>query len=151
MVIGFRCSNSDYSYAILDGDKKNPKIITSNTTSFPKNFERQDELKWFYQELDDLFKKYQINSIGIKGAEVPGQNGNSFICRVENEAMIFLCASNNGITKISRKVKATIAKNLCSKGRAKYLQTELNLYDIENYTKSSDKINEAILVAWSNL
>jgi len=38
--IGFRCSNNDFSYAILSGKRATPKLLTSDTIVFPKGYSR---------------------------------------------------------------------------------------------------------------
>lgn len=151
MVIGLRCSNKDYSFAILDGSKKKPILIKSDTISFPTGFSRPNSLKWFYQELDEISKKYNLDCWVLKGTEYMIHKGPSYTVRIENEAMVLLIAANKGDQNVVRKLKAKIAKDLGCKGRAKYLNTDIDLNYVQGYIKSSEKINEAILVAWSSL
>ncbi|MBL1212260.1 MAG: hypothetical protein HND52_02780 [Ignavibacteriae bacterium] len=151
MVIGLRCSNKDYSFAIVDGNKNSPVLVDSGTIHFPNGFSRPAELKWFYQELDELSRKYKIDKWGIKGAEAMAQKGKLYTSRAENEAIVFLLGANKGNENVFRKVKATIAKDLGCKGKAKYLVTDIDITSVVNYAKTSEKINEAILVAWSCL
>jgi hypothetical protein len=150
MVIGIRCSNQDFSYAILDGTKAAPILINKSTISFPRNYSRCKELKWFYQELEGLKDSYEIKEWGIKGAEPMAQKGKFYAARIENEAMIFLLCANIGNDNVIRKVKQTIAKNLGFKGKSKYLK-EVEFDNIEGYDNCNEKIKEAILVAWSCL
>ena len=149
MIFGLRCSNKDFAYAILDGSKSNPILIDSGLIGFPRNFTRPSEIRWFYQELEEFCNKHPISFWAIKGAEPMAKRDNSFTLRVENEAMVFLIAANKGSDNVIRKVNSSIAKELCHKGKAKYLKTDIDLNDIKNYSKSSQKINEAIIVAWS--
>jgi hypothetical protein len=69
---------------------------------------------------------------------------------VENEAMVFLAASNRGLENVSRKIKSTIAKNLGLKGKAKYL-AQLDTSVFPTYAEESTKMQEAILAAWSSM
>ncbi|HDZ02748.1 MAG TPA: hypothetical protein ENH52_15115 [Nitrospirae bacterium] len=148
--LGIRCSNNDYCYVILEGTRVLPKIKNKANISFPRGFSRAQSLKWFLQEIEDLLKKYpSIKVISIKGSEPMASRGKSFTARVENEAMVFLAAANVGIKAIFKKTKPTIAKDLGLKGRGKYLSTQLDCSVIPNYDDESDKIKEAILVAWS--
>jgi hypothetical protein len=148
--LGIRCSNNDYSYAILNGTQHLPKIISKSSISFPKGFSRSQSLKWFLQELEELLKKHpSIRVIAIKGAEPMASRGRSFTARIENEAMVYLAAANFGIKSIFKKTKPTIAKDLGLKGKGKYLFTKLDCSVISNFDKETEKIKEAILVAWS--
>ena len=151
MIFGLRCSNKDFAYAILDGSKSDPILIDSGIIGFPRNFIRPSEIQWFYQELEEFNNKYSISFWAIKGAEPMAKRDSTFTLRVENEAMVFLLAANKGNDNVVRKVNSSIAKELCHKGKAKYLKTDIDFYVIENYSKSPQKINEAILVAWSCL
>jgi len=49
-----------------------------------------------------------------------------------------------------RQVKSTMAKDLGFKGRGRYLAT-LDTSAIASFTQLDDKIQEAVLVAWSGL
>jgi phosphohistidine swiveling domain-containing protein len=149
--LGFRCSNKDYTYVILNGTKEQPEVLCNDTVAFPKDFSRPHELKWFLQEIEELLKKNEVNSISIKSTEVPARKGNSYDERVENEAMILLTAENFGITQVSKKVKSTIAKDLGLKGKGKYLSTKLDVSVFPNFDRETEKLKDAILVAWSSM
>ena len=149
-VLGIRCSNTDYAYVILTGNRAAPEIVEKSLIALPKGYSRSESLKWFYQEIDGILGRVAINTITIKGAEALAARDQSFVSRVENEAMIFLAASNRGLENISRKVKVTIAKDLGGKGKAKYL-AQLDTSVFPNYAQETDKIKEAILAAWSSI
>jgi hypothetical protein len=88
--LGIRCSNNDFSYVVLSGTKEQPKIELKDSVVFPKGYSRSQSLKWFLQELEEIYKKDpNIRLIGIKGAEPMASRGKSFVARVENEAMVF--------------------------------------------------------------
>jgi len=136
----------------VTGKKTSPKIETSDTTVFPKGYTRPQALQWFLQELEELSKKYGPFSIwAIKGAEAIATKGKEFVDRVENEAMVIFHAGNAGAEKVVRKVKSTIAKDLGLPGKASALKTDLNTSVIPDYEGASEKVREAILVAWSEL
>lgn len=149
--IGFRCSNNDFSYAILSGKRATPKLLTSDTIVFPKGYSRQQMLKWFLQELEEISKKQELSIWAIKGAEAIATKGREFVERTENEAMILLHVANVGAEKVVRKVKSTIAKDLGLPGRATSLKTDLDTSLIPEYERAPEKIKDAILVAWSEL
>jgi phosphohistidine swiveling domain-containing protein len=149
--IGIRCSNNDFSYAILSGTKASPKLEASATIAFPQGYTRPQALKWFLQELEGFSAKHVLSIWAIKGTEAIAKKGKEFVERIENEAMIFLHAGNIGADKVVRKVKATIAKDLGLPGKARALTTDLDASVFPEYKDSSEKIKEAILVAWSEL
>ena len=145
-----RCSNKDYTYAILRGKKDKPSVIECQTINFPKGYSRAQCLKWMLQEIEDLLNKNKILRIAIKSFEGRSR-GKTFEIRVEHEAAIYIASANCGIKKVSKKVKGTIAKDLGLKGRAKYLETTLDTSLIDNYDKLNDKEKDAILAGWSEL
>ena len=151
MILGIRCSNTDYSFALLKGKKHAPQLQNVKTASFPKGYTRPSSLRWFFQEIEDYFAKHAgIVECIIKGAEPMAQKGSAYSERVEHESMILLTAANSGINA-SRKVKATIAKNLGLTGRAKALVEDLDSSVLTGYDSYSAKEQEAILAAWSGL
>jgi len=150
--IGIRCSNNDFSYAILSGKKATPKLEISDTIAFPKGYTRPQALGWFLQELEGLSKKHGFLSVwAIKGAEAIATKGKEFVERVENEAIVIFHAGSVGVDKAVRKVKSTIAKDLGLPGKASALKTDLDTSIIPEYNNVTDKVKEAILVAWSEL
>lgn len=149
--LGLRCSNNDYTFVILKGDASCPSIMDKGCVSFPKGFNRPHELKWFYQEIEGLIYKHKIRSITIKGAEGMAARDKSFVSRIENEAVVYLAGFNNGIKKISKKVKSTMAKDLGLKGKAKYLATKLDCSVFPTFNDETPKMQEAILAAWSDI
>lgn len=150
-ALGIRCSNTDFSYAVLQGKKQSPVVLDYGTTAFPKGYSTPFKLKWFLQELDDIIKKYPINSITLKGTEGLAARDKAFVERVECEAVVFLIGATLGIKRVQRKLKSSIAKDLGLKGRSHYLATQLDTSVIANFDKLSTKVQEAILVGWSEL
>jgi len=150
-VLGIRCSNSDYAYAVVDGDTKHPTVIEEQLVVYPKDYQKPKLLRWFYQEIEGILTKHRINRVVIKGAEAMATRDKAFVERTEHEAIAILSAGDKGITVVARKMKATIAKDLGMKGRAKYLDTKLDKSAIEDFDEKLPKIREAILAAWSAL
>ena len=62
-VSGIRCSNKDYSFAILSGNKQSPNVIETGNAPYPKSFVRPQSLKWLFQEIEGLLSDHQVNSI----------------------------------------------------------------------------------------
>ena len=101
--------------------------------------------------MDGLLGKHQISRLVIKGPEGLATRGKAFVERTEHEAVAILNAADHGLARVSRKVKATIAKDLGMKGKAKYLDTKLDKSAIDGFDDRSEKVREAILAAWSEL
>jgi hypothetical protein len=148
-VLGLRCSNRGYSYAILRGKNKTPILVDSAAVSFPKGFKSPQSLKWFYQEIQGLIHHHGIKKIVIKRFE-GRPRGSAYETRVEHEAAATLAGADAGITAIFKKVKSTIAKDLGLKGRPKYLASVDNsmMPDLDN---KPEEIREAVLCARSEL
>lgn len=148
-VLGIRCSNSDYTFAVLCGLRTSPQVIEVNSFSFPTGFAKPQSLKWFYQEIDDLLTRHSVKIIVIKKFE-GRTRGNTYEDRVEHEAMVLLAGANHGLKALFKKVKSTISKDLGMKGRGRYLLT-FNTSPISNFDKYSGKAQEALFAAWSEL
>jgi hypothetical protein len=57
-VLGVRCSNKDFSYAVMSGTRAAPEIIICASLDYPKNFARPKSLVWFAREINQLIEKY---------------------------------------------------------------------------------------------
>jgi hypothetical protein len=57
MILGIRCSNADYSLALLKGKKGAPQVVDIKSASFPKGYTRANTLRWLYQEVEDYISK----------------------------------------------------------------------------------------------
>lgn len=150
-TLGIRCSNSDYSFAVITGTKGAPNLIESEIVSYPKGYSAPENMKWLLQELDALNKKHGIDCWAIKGVEPMAAKGKVYAARVEFEAMVSLSAANTGSSNVVRKVKPTIAKDLGLVGKAKSLVTDLDYTLINGLKTMNDKEFEAVVVAWSTL
>lgn len=149
-ILGIRCSNKEFSYAVMSGSKKAPAIIDNGSLTYPKSLVRPRSLLWFTQEVEQLIKKH--NALGIVMKKFEGRSrGDLFEERVEYEAAVYLASARCGIMAVCKKVKSTIAKDLGLKGRAHYLETELDTSVIPEFSNYTDKEQEAILCAWSQL
>ena len=150
-VLGIRCSNSDFTYAIIDGDKESPEVVMVNRTAFPKNFSEGERLHWFHQELNGILTDSKPDVITLRGPEPMVKRSNALDSRLHNEAIVFLAATANGISSVSKKVSSTIAKDLGLKGKGSYLKTKLDTSPIDNFEGYSTKEKESILAGWSSM
>lgn len=149
-VLGIRCSNKDYTFAVLSGTKNTPQLVDCNTILFPKGFAKPQSVNWMLQEIHTLLKNHKIKKIAMKKFE--GQfRGKPYEERIEHETMVYLAAVNCGIRPVCKKTSGSIAKDLGLKGRARYLSTTLDTSVISNYDRYSNKAKEAILAGWSEL
>ena len=150
-MIGFRCSSSDYTYAVIEITKDSANIDDTKTISFPKNYCHADILKWLYLEIERLLKDNKPRGIMIKRSEAMASRGKPFIARVECEAIIFLLAAMLNIKYVVGKTKTTILRDLGYKGKSKYFKTAVADVSFDKITRLSDKIIEAVMVAKSGI
>ena len=149
-VLGIRCSNKDYTFAILTGTKKLPQLLDSKTLQYPKGYSKPESLQWLLQEIEGLVTKYDVKKVVMNKFE--GRiRGNTYEDRVEHEATVYLAALNKGVKNVAKKVKGSIAKDLGLKGRASYLNTSLDTSLIKDFDNYSDKSHDAIFAGWSKL
>jgi hypothetical protein len=149
-VLGIRCSNKDFTYAVMTGSKKAPSVQQCAPVAVPKNFSRPRALHWMVQEVEQLISRYDVQKVVMKGSE-GRTRGRTYAERVELEAAVYIAGGKNGMSGIFKKVKSTIAKDLGLKGRAHYLDTSLDTSVITGFDSRSDKEKDAILAGWSEL
>jgi hypothetical protein len=149
-ILGVRCSPKDFAYCIMDGMKAAPQLLHSEQIKLPIGYVKPLSLKWLFQEVNDLLRKHSVDSIAIKCSEGLAARDKSFVERIEFETVFILAGTLHGLKPISKKVKATIAKDLGAKGKAHYLST-IDTSIIPDFSQMSDKLREAVLTAWSEL
>ena len=150
MILGFRCSNSDITYAVLDGTREAPTIVAVETLSTPKGFTRRRCLRWVLNEADVLIKRHSVVRVVLKKHE-GRQASSAYEHRVEHEAAIMIASEDNGLEPCVKKGKSTIAKDLGLKGKGQYLATKLDTSPIDGFDGLSSKKQEAVQIAWSSL
>jgi hypothetical protein len=150
-IIGLRCSNNDFAYALIEGAKQSPAVTDVGATRFPKGYEEPAIFHWFHQEMVGLLKKYNPDGLAVKAAEPMVKRSAVLETRIRAEGIALMAAAEAGVGTIQRRVKSTIAKNLGMKGRGKYLETKLDTSPISDFDSYSPKQKEAILVGWSCL
>jgi hypothetical protein len=149
IILGFRCSPSEFSFSVMEGNLKTHKLVASGRIKYPSGYNHCELLRWFHNEIAGLINKYQANGIGVKGTEAMGMKGKFYGERMELEAMIFLQAIQHGVKYAKRKVNSTIAKDLGLKGKGKYLADGFDYSSIDNFSKMSQHLQEATQVALS--
>jgi len=151
-VLGVRCSNTDFAFAVLSGTKQHPQIEDKRCITFPKGRGRPQQLNWLFLEVQDLFRRHNISAVMVKGAEPLVRKSQSLTERIEAEAIVFLVTANaNFDIKVARTIRKTIAKSLLGKGEPKLLDSQLDTSHFPDFNKENDKIQEAVLAAWSSL
>ena len=148
-VLGVRCSNKNYSFAVLKGNKDSPELADTGGGPFPPSFTAPYSLKWFYQEIDALLAKHDVEKIVVKSFEGRFRDKN-FERRVEHEAVIWLAGANRGLKALFKKTYSTIAKDLGFKGRKHYLK-DLDTSPLLEFESYSQELQDAIYAAWSEL
>jgi hypothetical protein len=151
-ILGVRCSSSDFSYAVLNGSRASPVVLKVDSLAYPANYARcrPRALQWFVQEVEELIRNHNVEAVIMKRFEGRSR-GTSFEERAEYEGAVYVAAARCGLSTVGKKVKSTIAKHLGLKGQAHYLETGLNTSAIPAYSEYTEKEQEAILCAWSQL
>ena len=147
-LLGIRCSTKDYAFAIIEGTKSHPIVRRAALIPFPKSYSRPQALHWFLQEIDELLRSADFAGVLLKGFEGRTRD-KSFVERVEHEGVAQLAAAARNL-EARRKISSTIAKDLGLKGRKHYLET-LDTSPIPDFEGQPERVQEAILVAWSAL
>ncbi len=150
-IVGIRCSNTDFAWAILEGTQDVPQLMSCRLTSYPKGYDEHFLLHWFYQEISGILSANTLDGIAIKGAETMVKRSSALELRIRIEGIALMAAAEVGCSLASRKVKPSIAKDLGMKGKAKYLETQFDSSAIAGFEDFKAKEQEAILVAWSSL
>jgi hypothetical protein len=149
-ILGLRCTNRGYSFAVLSGARNAPTLEAYETVAVPKGYAKPQTLKWFFQEIQDLSRRFELDGIVMKGAEGQAVRDKAFVERIELEAMVFYAGAQFGIKPVLRKVKSQLAKSLGLKGRPKYLD-RFDTSAVGGYEHLSKNVQEAVLAAWSEL
>ena len=149
-ILGLRCTSSGYSFAVVSGKLKAPVLQDHGTVPAPKNYVKPQLLKWFFQEIQGLNHRYQLDGIVMKGAEGLAARGSAFVERIELETMVFYASAELGIKPVLRKVKSQLAKGFGFKGRGRYLD-RVETSAIDQYENLPPNVQEAVLAAWSEL
>ena len=125
-------------------------MILTNEIQYPKSFKTPQLLRWLRQEVEDLIIKHKVNSIVLKAPEPMANKDKSYSKLIECETVFLLVGAMHNLRSVDKKVKATMAKDLGVKGKAKYLST-INTSIIPNFSDFSEKLQEAIYAGWSGL
>jgi len=149
-ILGVRCSPKEFAYCVIEGKKATPQLLHTDQVAIPTGYAKPLALKWLLQEVDDMLKKHAVESIAIKCAEGLASRDRSFVERIEFETVFILAGALRGLKPITKKVKATIAKDMGVKGKVRYLAT-IDTSAIPSFSQLPEKLREAVLVAWSDL
>jgi hypothetical protein len=150
-VLGVRCSNTDFAYAVLSGRRNKPVLMDYRLITYPRGYAEPERLRWLLQELDSLNLKHKVDRWAVKRAEMIASKGKAYHERVACEAIVSLSAAKLGNSAVVKKVKVTIAKDLGLSGKASSLTNALDYNAVPGLANQPDKIFEAIVVAWSEL
>jgi hypothetical protein len=149
MVLGVRCSNKDFTYAVMDGERTGPCIVEVRTVLLPKGYAPSQALYWLYQEVTDLLVRQAVTAVVIKRFEGRSR-GNAYEERVEREAAVMLAAGAKGMKAVFKKGNSTLAKDLGQKGRARYL-ANLDTSGLPQFGTLTEKQQDAVHAGWSGL
>jgi hypothetical protein len=147
-VLGVRCSNSDYTFAVLEGTKDKPILVSRKNVAYPKDFDTNQSFKWLYQEAAKAISDRNVSLVLIKRDESP-THGNAKEDRIGYEAIVMLAAADKGI-EAHKKVNATISKDLGLRETARDLARQ-DTSAIPGFESMPKKAQEAIQSSWSGL
>lgn len=150
-ILSLRCSNSDFTYALISGGSQDPVVEEAETESYPKSIKENELFYWFYQEIKEILQRSNADVLAIKAAETTVKRSNALELRMRIEGVALMVSAELGFSEAYRKIKSTIAKDLGLKGKGKYLETQLDTSSVENFNGYTQKKQEAILVGWSCL
>ena len=150
MILGLRCSNSDYYYVLLSGTKVAPKLHDHGLVQYPTGLTKPASLKWMFDEVRDRLGKSNAKKVVLKGPEPAATKSPSLVERVEYEAAVLIACGEIGMNAVCKKVKSTIAKDLGMKGRGKYLLS-FDTSRLAGFDTLPEKGREAALAAWTGL
>ncbi len=150
MILGLRCSNTDYYYVLLSGTKTLPILDCHASIQYPGGLKKPVSLKWMADEIRDLLRKVEIEKVVIKASEPMARKTTSLVERAEYEAAVLIACADSGLKAVFKKVKNTIAKDLGLKGKGKYLQS-FDTTAMKGFDLLSEKGREAALAAWTEL
>ena len=145
-ILGIRCSNSGFTFVVLGGGKRSPKLEVIETLHLPKGFKQSESLDWVYKESTGIIEKHSVDMIVIKKFE-GRKRDQTYADRVSLEAAVTLAAAHSGQIPVFKKVKSTIAKDLGFKGRARYLKKNLDTTVVDGFDHMDEKSKDAILSA----
>jgi hypothetical protein len=149
-VLGIRFTTTAFSVALLDGTRDSPTPVDIHTTRLPKAFGHPQLLEWIDKDLTDYLKKYTPDVVVVKGAEPMAARSGAFVARCDFEAIAILAATRCGVPCKGRTVKATLAKILAGKGKARYLAT-VTPPGMPDFAERSTEEQDAIIAAWAAL
>ena len=147
--IGFRCSNKDITIAVVTGSKDSPSIVHTETILLPNDYTRPEALHWLLQELRSIHQKFPASTWAIKRTEPSVKRVSWLDQRLEVEGVTQLAGAECGIPTIACKANRTIAKDLGLPGKPSALKEDLDTSVFDNFDDLPDKVQEAVLVAWS--
>jgi hypothetical protein len=96
MVLGLRCSNTDYYYALLSGTKATPVLEDHGLINYPRGTKEPAALEWMFEEIRDRLRRSQIEKVVLKGAEPGAMRTAPLLDRVQYEAAVFIACAEAG-------------------------------------------------------
>ncbi|MEH1916884.1 hypothetical protein [Nostoc sp.] len=152
-AIGFRVEPQTVNYAVVEGTKQEPILITHDKMSPPNSYDKEsDKLVWYRERLFTIIEEYQPQSGAIRLPE-PSSFGkskiDSLLKRARIEGVILEGLGKKGIECIVGAL-TTISSEINSKSAKQYLSNDdfrsLDWSNIKNINQ-----REAILVAVTQL
>ena len=152
-TIGFRAEPKAIHWAVVEGTKKEPKVIIHDSMTPPKSYDQEaDQLVWYRTRLLTILEEYQPKCGAIRLPEPSAFRKakiDSFLKRARIEGVIFEVLGEKKIPSLAGAFN-TISSEIKSKSAKAYLEKDdFRQFDWSNIKNT--KIREAILVATTQL
>jgi Holliday junction resolvasome RuvABC endonuclease subunit len=147
-VLGFRCETKEVWWALLEGDRSDPRIVARDRIRIPQNLTRPRELAELRKELRDLLRTRTPIAVAYKKTE---GNAQRFAARrIEAEAVLQEVAAAQGVPTIEAAVKRQLKTRVAVAGDARYVgRAADSQFPGETFSTEAEK--EAVLAAWGVL
>lgn len=128
MVIGLRSFPNGFSYVVLDGTQKKPKVIGADRYTCPKGAEWPESLSWVRRQAAELCDRFELLGACIKTIEPIAMKKSKGRLQIEAVLIEFL-HSEKGMICTTR-IKSQLKRDIKSfKESARYLDRVLEKDD----------------------
>ncbi len=147
IALGIRCWKDKFSFVLVSGTQKNPKLILSNHLKLPTNLSRPEQLVWFKREIKELLDTNDIDCVIFKATETISRSKDPQRGELEGvlQETVFSHPKNTTI-------QGRIKKQLFSKTNARKARYLGELLEMPIFTGlSKTKYEDASIAALSGL
>jgi len=147
MILGLDLSSVNSGYSILDDDLS---LVAFGSIIPVKNATHSEKLVYIYENIDELFKKYEITQVAIEDQHLRSNVDTlKLLSRIAGVAM--LCAKQHGAS-VTLYPAPTIKMCFTGSGKADKKQMIARAIELYNLKRNQidDNISDAIGVAYTH-